>query len=183
MKKFFILIAILTVLSNLSFAQSTINLGINGVLAIPTGEISENYKTGFGAGVLILIPTSNPTISVTLGAAYESYPGKTVTETSSGPGWYEKTTTEYAATSLISIFIGPKIGQKKGPYFLPAISVNLNEGEIRFGLDIGGGFLIPMGAGKTKFNLGAKYSLINLIGKEENEKSAGGFRIFAGLVF
>jgi hypothetical protein len=84
---------------------------------------------------------------------------------------------------LISIFAGPQIGKEKGIYFLPAITANFDEGESRFGLDIGGGYLTPLGSGNTKLNISAKYSLVNLIGKEEGERASNVIRILASVNF
>lgn len=182
MSRILLSIAVLLLLGNMIFAQSKISFGINADVAIPTGEFSNNYKVGFGGGFLALIKTSSPNLGVVLGASYENFPGKTVTETNSGPGWWETVTTTYLATNLVSFYAGSQIGKEKGPYFLPAISLNVNEGETRFGLDIGAGFLAPLGTGKTKLNVGSKYSIINLVGKQEGEETASGIRIFLGIL-
>lgn len=164
------------------FAQSKVDIGINGHLGIPVGEMANRLDMGFGGGLWFVIPVSSPMVGIAMGASYESYPGKNVTTTSSGSWGYESTTTIYGTTGLGSIFAGPKIGKENGPYFLPAISMNIQT-EVRFGIDIGGGFLVPFGPGMTKLNVGAKYSMINLIGTNDGEISASGIRIVAGIVF
>jgi hypothetical protein len=78
--------------------------------------------------------------------------------------------------------VGPKFGRETGAYFLPAVSLNVMD-EVRFGIDIGGGALIPLGSGPAKFNIGAKYSIGNILGGSENESTVSGIRIMVGVVF
>jgi hypothetical protein len=182
MKIFVTMIIVLMVFGTTGFAQSKVDVGLNAVLGIPVGETADHYGMGFGGGLWVIIPLSSPTVSIALGGGVESYSGKSVTERSSGSwGWMEQTTT-YHDMTFGSLFFGPKIGQETGPYFLPAVSLNYGT-EFRMGFDIGGGLLFPMGTGMTKFNLGAKYSIINLIGASDNEASQSGIRIVVGIVF
>jgi hypothetical protein len=180
MKKILTTLVIAFLLSNVIYAQSKTSFGINGGLAIPTGDIADSHKMGFGFGGVVIIGTSNPTVGVALGVSYITLPGKTISE--SGYGW--SMTIEFESANLISIFAGPQLGKEKGPYFLPAITANFDEGESRFGLDIGGGVLVPLGSSSnTKLNISAKYSITNLIGKQEGEGTSSVIRILAGINF
>ena len=111
-------------------------------------------------------------------------PGKTTTETQviSLPGYYSSTTitTQYEDLQFGSLYAGPKFDYAKGVYFLPAVSINFAS-ETRFGFYFGGGILLPLES--IKLNLGARYGILNLLGKDEDEDSESGILIFAGIVF
>ena len=155
----------------LKYSRSKNSFGLNFGLAIPTGDMSNTNNMGIDFSAAIKIVTSNPSVGATLGASYISLSGKT------------KTGIIYNSKNLISIFAGPQIGKEKGPYFLPAITANFSEGDSRIGLDIGGGYLVPLKVGNTKLNVGAKYSIVNLIKEDEGEDLFNVIRILAGINF
>jgi hypothetical protein len=178
MKSVITIVVVLMIMVSVGFAQSKVDVGINAHLGIPMGDMSDRYDMGFGGGLVVMIPLSSTTTAITIGGSYESYGGKS--QTTSGPGWWETTT--YHAMGIVSFFVGPKFGKETGAYFLPAVSLNVMD-EVRFGIDIGGGALIPVGSGPAKLNIGAKYSIANLIGGNEGELTVGGIRIVVGIVF
>jgi len=180
MKKFtFILILILLLSFSAFVSAKTNSFGINAGLVMPLGDLSDVYEMGYGFGGIFRMATGNPSMMVAMGVSYMALPGKT--EKESGAGWsYEIT---YEDASMISIFAGPQLGKEQGVYFLPAITGNFDDGESRFGLDLGGGFLYPFGSGSTKFDISAKFSMTNLIGKEKGENAANVIRLNVGVAF
>lgn len=167
----------LLIFANLSLGQSKVAFGLEAGLVVPTGSTSDKYGTGYGAGAFAIIPTSSTIISIIAGADYLSMSGTTKTEyISSGI----TITTTYDDLQVGSIYAGPKIGKEDGVYFLPAISFNFST-ETRFGFYLGGGYLFPLES--IKLHLGARYGVLNLIGKDEDEDSEAGIGIFAGIVF
>lgn len=184
MKKILITLVIAFLMFNVIYAEAKTSFGINSGVAIPTGNTADTHKMGFGFGAVVNFATSSPIVGVTLGASYIRLSGKTETISHSGPIYSFSYTIEYESADLFSIFVGPQIGKERGFYFLPAITANFDDGgESRFGLDVGGGILVPLGSGNTKLNISATYSLLNLIGKEEGEDSANVIRILAGINF
>jgi hypothetical protein len=165
-------------------AQSRVLVGIEGGTAIPVGITSDHYGIGFGAGAFVIIPTTSEMVSVMLGADYLNMPGKTKTETIiyNGPDvyGYETRTTTYHDLQAGSLYAGPKIGEASGPYFLPALSLNYAL-EVRLGLYVGAGYLIQFES--VGLNIGAKYGILNLVGRDGDEDLDGGIGIFVGVVF
>lgn len=184
MKKSLVLFVITILgLSNFVYSQNKSSFGINGGLAIPTGKLSDSQELGFQFGGIGRIVTGSPTVMVAIGASYTMLSGKKEDVTLyAGPSTFVGTI-EYESFKPFNVFVGPQFGKEKGIYFLPAITGNFEEDWTRFGIDIGAGALIPVGTGKTKVDLSVKFSLMNLIGKEEGEESASVFRILAGLTF
>ncbi|MGH7454052.1 MAG: TonB-dependent receptor domain-containing protein, partial [bacterium] len=146
---------------------------INAGLAIPTGELADTHEMGFEFGGSGYVATNNPYIMAVLGASYTTFPGKT----NSGAGL------TLPSFNPFKVFLGTQFGREKGFYFLPAATANFEEDFSRFGLDIGAGFLLPIGAGNTKLDLGTKFSMINLLGKENGEKTVNALRLGVGVAF
>jgi hypothetical protein len=165
--------------TGIAFGQSNLRIGVNAGVGIPTGDVADFLKTGFTLGGTVLFPTSNPNVGILAGASYLRLPGKTISESFGGSTF----TLEVSSSNLVSIFAGPKVGKEKGAYFLPAVSGNFDDGESRFGLDLGGGFLMPIGTGTKMFDISGKFSLTNLVGKQEGESSSNVIRILAGIIF
>lgn len=171
-------------IENLANNHSLVAFGLEGGLAVPTGSTSNKYGVGFGAGAFAIITTSSTTVSVVIGADYLNMPGKTKTEyeEGSGPGHISggiTTKTTYYGLQVGSFYAGPKFGKEDGAYFLPAISLNFSS-ETSFGFYLGGGVLIPLES--IKLHLGARYGILNFIGKDKNEDSEGGIAIVVGIV-
>ena len=176
MKNISISIIALVIFTNVSWGQSKLAFGLEAGLVVPTGSTSVKYGTGYGAGAFAIIPTSSTIVSIIAGADYLNMPGTTKTEQIS----IGITTTIYDDLQIGSIYAGPKFGKEDGIYFLPAISFNFST-EIRFGFNLGGGYLLPLKS--IKLHLGARYGILNVIGKDDDEDSEAGIGIFAGIVF
>ncbi|MBA3031141.1 MAG: hypothetical protein FP816_20325 [Desulfobacteraceae bacterium] len=163
-----------------TFAGTTVNaentFGFNLGAAVPTGDFADAYENGFSAGAIANLDTASPIVDISLGINYSSFEGKTYYI-------YYGNEYKYDSTDLITIFVGPKFGKDKGFYFLPAIALNINEGDYRGGFDWGAGYLVPMGSGKTRVDIGVKYSLLNIIGNEDGEDTLGMFVFSVGINF
>jgi len=184
MKNIGISIIVLLILVDVSWGQSKFAVGLEAGLSVPTGSTSDKYEVAFGAGAFAIIPLSSQTVAIVIGADYLSMAGKTTTETKTynGPTIFGTitTTTSYNDLQVTSIYAGPKIGGESGAYFLPALSFNSAK-DTRFGLYLGGGFLLPLNS--IKLNLAARYGILNLFGRDEGEDIKDGIGIYAGVVF
>ena len=141
------------------------NFGINAGLAIPSGSLGDTQKMGFEFGGIARIATGSPSIMVSVGATYMMFPGKT----------------DLVDFTLFQVFVGPQFGKEKGAYLLPAIAGNFSENWICLGLDIGAGVLLPISIDNTKFDIGVKYSLMNIIRREQGKGSANAIRLRVGV--
>jgi hypothetical protein len=177
--------------SGILLSQSKPRFGVNIGVAIPTGDAKDAYKTGFQIGGIVRVPTTNPVIAFAGGAYVTFCTGKTVTETEtwteSGPGWWSTTTAtwtyKYDDAKPFTVFAGAQFGKEIGYYFLPAVTANFREDWTRFGMDIGAGCQVPVGEKDMKADFSAKYSVLNIIGKEKGEIAINGIRIIIGLNF
>ena len=184
MKNILLSVIILPLLISVLSGQSKVSFGLEGGMALPMGSTADNYGVGFGAGAFAIIPTSSTSIGIVIGGNYLSMPGSTTTEnkTISYPGYYSSTTitTTYEDLQVGSIYAGPKFGKETGIYFLPSLSFNFSS-ETRFGFYLGVGYLIPLKS--IEINLGARYGILNVLGKDIDEVSHSGIAILAGVVF
>ena len=163
MKKFFVVLVICVLFTATVGAKP--NFGINVGAAIPTGDFADYYENGFTIGGDAIINRSGP-VDVAFGLNFTNL------------------SAEYGdSEALVSAYLGPKFGKETGLYFLPAVAANINDGDARMGVDLGTGVLFPVGSGNKKLNISFKFSVLNLVGKEDNEDTLNMFRIGAGIFF
>ena len=171
-------------LVSVSSGQSKVSFGLEGGVALPMGSTSDRYGVGFGAGAFVIIPTASTSMSIVVGGDYLNMPGKTKTEivTINLPGVSGTLTTitTYEDLQVGTVYAGPKFGRETGIYFLPSLSLNFAN-ETRYGFYLGGGYLIPLNS--VKLNLGARYGILNVLGKDTDEESDSGIAVFVGVVF
>jgi hypothetical protein len=158
-------------LSNYSNALTKSRFGINAELGIPTGGVADRFRLGFGFSLNGRLAFDSSRIMLSLGADYVFFPGKT-----SSFGY------SYDNLNFISAFLGPQFVTKTGLYFLPAITVNYADGGIQEGADVGIGALLPIGSKRTKIDVGCKFSMTNVI-KKQDQIYANIIRIFMGVAF
>lgn len=173
MKKLVTTLLVLFLMGNLFYAQSKTEFGFTAGLAIPTGDIADFHNTGFDLGFSAKFPTSE-SMGIVAGFNYASLSGE---EINLG---FAKVEVENA--DIISLYAGTQFGKEKGIYFLPALALNFIDDNTRVGIDLGTGFLIPVGEG-AKLNIGIKFNMTNLIGKDDGENAVNVFKIIAGINF
>ncbi len=159
-----------------------LGFGMYANAAIPVGGFAKSHKLGVEFGGVGRIQTNNPSLMVSFGASYTTFPVKT--DSLSGIFGNTKFESLFKSFNHLKVFLGPRVGKETGIYFLPAISGTFDDNFTRLGFDAGSGIVIPVGTGNTKYDLGAKFSLLNLIGKDEdNEENIYVLRLGAGVVF
>jgi hypothetical protein len=136
-------------------------------LAIPTGRLGKTQKTGFEVGGTARISTGISAVRVAVGASYIMFSSKS----------------DEADFKPFQLFIGPEFGKETGAYLLPAVTVNLEEDWNGIGLDLGTGVLVPIGTDSTRLDIGVRYSLMTMIGKQEGARPANAFRLRVGVTF
>ena len=170
MKKLLLLITLSLTL--ICYAKADTDFGLNVGAAIPTATLADAYEAGINIGAVCLFDTSSSIVDVALGTD--------IAWLSEKSGYYSSSD---SGSVLFSIYSGPKFGKETGLYFLPAIAANVNDGDARIGVDLGGGILIPGASERLKVNINAKFSVLNLIGKEDGEDTLDLVKISIGLIF
>lgn len=136
-------------------------------LAVPTGRLSKTQKIGFEVGGMARISTGIPAVRIAVGASYIMFCGKS----------------EWADFKPFELFVGPHFGKEKGAYFSPAITGSFDKYGNGIGLDLGAGVLVPISKDNARLDLGVRYSLMNMIAKEQGARSASAFRLRMGVTF
>ncbi len=164
MKKIFIVLLFTIFISTINNAQGKIDFGINGGVIIPFRdmEMGDEMLFGFGA-TLDIYPSTTSTNAFAFGADFIRDKNAMIT----------------------TIFLGGSLGKDKGGYFVPAITMSFSENvdDNLYGIDIGGGYLFD--GDDVRFNLGFKYSFLNIISNADRSSGEliNAARIFIGVVF
>lgn len=174
MKRIVTALLAIFLVSNVFYAQSKTEFGIDAGLVLPTGDLSDLQSAGFNLGFGAKFRTKSPTTAIALGLNYSKLSGETINLGS--------VRVEVESADILSFYGGPRFGKENGFYFLPAAALNFIDGETRVGLDLGTGFLVPINK-ITKFNIGVQFNMTNIIGKDDGEISFNVFKIVAGIHF
>ena len=175
MKKLIIWIIVMPCLSSAAHSQNRSSFGINGGMALPVGALSSSCGPGVHFGIIARVPTSNPNLRFAMGGGISILSGKWQAYPLGGS--YE---TDYKP---VSFFAGIQIDEEKGAYFLPSVALNASDDGARIGFDLRIGGLVPINDGDWCFDLGVKFSLMNLIMKESGEENNVLLLFFGGLAF
>ncbi|MFC1543124.1 hypothetical protein ACFL4K_01135 [Candidatus Neomarinimicrobiota bacterium] len=161
-----------------SFGDIAIKTGV----AIPIGERGESHGPGPNLEVWGLINLSNPNIKILIGHEYAIVPGKTEQFDRNYPHetWHYEY--KYQTAYLTSLFIGPQILRKDKVFICPAVCLNHDGFDTRFGINLMTGLMTPVSRINKVMTIDFKISMMNLIGNEENEPLIVIVKIGAGVI-
>lgn len=185
MKKLCLFFIMLTLLSTIAFAQEKIEFGLNGGLLTTTGAMMDQYDQGMEYSLYYLLDVGMKPFKFAVGASAAFFTeGKTEKISMFDAEWdtLSAVNVNYSKTDYTSYFMGLHV-EEKWLYFRPLATLNYHKGNERGGLDVEGGLMIPV-FDSFKLNLvSAKYRILNLIGRDENERYATFFQIGGGFLF
>jgi hypothetical protein len=162
----------LFILPVLLSAQTGNNAGAFFYGTIPMDQMSSTHKIGFEAGAVWNYQISGNGIFISIGGSYSLLPGKTVnadsTDSDGSLHYYNLKLPDYDYYKLI---LGPKFENKKRYFLLPAvIGVFDTDDYRRVGFEISGGRHYQL-TEWLKLEASVKLSWLNILLKEENEKT------------
>ena len=167
MKNMLSVFCLLILVTGAASAAMKYDFGLNGGTAIATGDLADTHENGVSFGGVFNLATYESSLFGTFGANYAMFSGKT------------EGAIEFDNVDLFTVFGGLQIRRESGLYFVPAATLNFDEGDSRFGIDLGIGYLVPFGYERVRLDVSCKYSITSL-NKEDGGKSPKILRLTIG---
>ena len=145
------------------WTQSLEKIGFRVELASPKASVAETQKQGIGGNVMAILSLGPRAVQLATMLDFVTFPGDYK--------WIQGEKIEYDSRYVVTVAVGPRVGNERGAYIIPALSVSFGslydrpdfkEEGLPIGVDFSVGTLVPV-AGRGMLDVGVRLAMTNFL--------------------